>query len=64
MNDELKKRLIEALLDARAALDNVGLIDSYIDFEAVQKAKDKADAVLLEAVEQALAQEGRPGKKP
>jgi hypothetical protein len=49
MNDELTKKLIDALRDARAALDNVGLIDTHIDFDAVEKAKKQADAVLLEA---------------
>jgi hypothetical protein len=42
--------LLEALKDALAALaENVGMQDTYIDFDQVRAAKDKASAAIAKA---------------
>ena len=41
--------LLDALIAATAALDNVGMQDTYIDFDQVRDAKAKARAAIAKA---------------
>ena len=43
--------LVEALRKARAALENVGMQDAYVDYDQTETAKQCADAVLAKVQE-------------